>query len=187
MSASMTPVLTSTPSPFRAPGRGAATLYDTLITPIGALLLMSDGAALTALHMLDGELSTPDIDDLRRSPVHLREAAAQVRSYFAGELTSFDLPLAPSGTDFQLKVWGALLEIPYGGTTSYGKVAAEIGRPSASRAVGAANGRNPIAVIVPCHRVIGSAGALVGYGGGLDRKRLLLEHELQSGTQSARQ
>ena len=103
--------------------------------------------------------------------------AGQLRAYFAGELRDFDLPLAPRGTAFQQSVWDALLEIPYGATTTYSELAATIGRPSACRAVGAANGRNPLAVIVPCHRVIGAAGALTGYGGGLERKRMLLALE----------
>jgi methylated-DNA-[protein]-cysteine S-methyltransferase len=109
----------------------------------------------------------------------LREAEAQLGAYFDGELTEFDLPLAPHGTGFQLRVWDALMRIPYGTTTTYGAVAEAVGRPDAVRAVGACNGQNPIAVIVPCHRVIGADGSLVGYGGGLDRKRLLLELELE--------
>jgi methylated-DNA-[protein]-cysteine S-methyltransferase len=117
----------------------------------------------------------------RRDPEALRAAAEQLRSYFAGELTGFDLPLAPSGTDFQQRVWAALREIPYGRTVSYAELAVAVGRPGAARAVGAANGRNPIAIVIPCHRVIGSAGALTGYGGGLDRKRLLLDLEAAAG------
>jgi methylated-DNA-[protein]-cysteine S-methyltransferase len=107
----------------------------------------------------------------------LAAAASQLRAYFAGELTSFDLPLGPEGTPFQQKVWAALREIPYGVTASYGELAERIGQRSASRAVGLANGRNPIAIVVPCHRVIGSDGSLTGYGGGLDRKRFLLDLE----------
>jgi methylated-DNA-[protein]-cysteine S-methyltransferase len=105
------------------------------------------------------------------------EAQAQLDAYFAGELQRFELPLAPRGTEFQRSVWAALLEIPYGSTSTYSELAAAIGRPSACRAVGAANGRNPLAVVVPCHRVIGAAGGLTGYGGGLQRKRLLLALE----------
>lgn len=107
----------------------------------------------------------------------LARAAAQLAAYFAGERRDFDLPLAPQGTPFQQRVWDALLAIPYGAVRSYGDVARAIGRPAASRAVGAANGRNPIAIIVPCHRVIGASGQLTGYGGGLPTKRWLLEHE----------
>ena len=111
----------------------------------------------------------------------LLQAADQLRAYFAGELREFDLPLAPRGTPFQLSAWAAVSAIPYGRTATYAEIAAAIGRPSACRAVGAANGRNPLPVIVPCHRVIGAAGALTGYGGGLDRKRSLLDLEAAAG------
>jgi methylated-DNA-[protein]-cysteine S-methyltransferase len=151
------------------------TLYDTIDTPIGALLLAGDGRALTAVRM--GAAPAPG---WRRDPAPFREAAAQLRAYFAGELRDFDLPLAPRGTDFQRRVWSALREIPYGQTIAYAELAAAVGRPRAARAVGAANGRNPIAVVIPCHRVIGSGGALTGYGGGLARKRLLLDLEAGS-------
>lgn len=107
----------------------------------------------------------------------LNRVAAQLQEYFAGTRTTFDLPLEPSGTDFQLSVWELLRKIPYGVTTSYGELARRLGDPKASRAVGAANGANPIPIIVPCHRVVGSKGELTGFGGGLDRKRWLLEHE----------
>jgi methylated-DNA-[protein]-cysteine S-methyltransferase len=107
----------------------------------------------------------------------LREPAEQLEAYLAGELRDFDLPLAPQGTPFQREVWSALRKIPYGSTISYGELAAAVGRPHAARAVGAANGRNPIAVVIPCHRVIGASGGLTGYGGGLGRKRLLLDLE----------
>jgi methylated-DNA-[protein]-cysteine S-methyltransferase len=105
------------------------------------------------------------------------EARRQLDEYFAGHRAEFDLPLSPRGTAFQREVWAALQTIPYGEVRSYGQIAAQIGRPGASRAVGLANGRNPISVIVPCHRVIGASGALTGYGGGLPRKRLLLDLE----------
>jgi methylated-DNA-[protein]-cysteine S-methyltransferase len=105
------------------------------------------------------------------------EVTRQLDGYFAGDRTEFDLPLHPTGTPFQLEVWEALTAIPYGEVRSYGQVAEQLGRPGASRAVGLANGRNPIAVIVPCHRVIGASGSLTGYGGGLHRKRLLLDLE----------
>jgi methylated-DNA-[protein]-cysteine S-methyltransferase len=107
----------------------------------------------------------------------LELAAAQIREYFAGERRAFDIPLEPKGTAFQRLVWDALLEIPYGVSCSYGDIAKAIRRPAASRAVGAANGRNPIAIIVPCHRVIGASGSLTGYGGGLPTKQWLLAHE----------
>ncbi|MBO0838982.1 MAG: methylated-DNA--[protein]-cysteine S-methyltransferase, partial [Actinobacteria bacterium] len=105
----------------------------------------------------------------------------QLDAYFAGELTEFSLPLAPAGTQFQRQVWAALQQIPYGQTWSYGQLAEKIGNPAAVRAVGLANGRNPIAVVIPCHRVIGADGSLTGYGGGLDRKRFLLDLEARAG------
>jgi len=111
------------------------------------------------------------------SPALMREALEQFRLYFAGELRAFDLPLEMIGTSFQKRVWGALRNIPYGETRSYSQIAGEIGAPRAIRAVGAANGRNPIPIIVPCHRVIGASGKLVGFGGGLDWKRFLLDLE----------
>jgi methylated-DNA-[protein]-cysteine S-methyltransferase len=150
----------------------AMTKYDTIDSPIGELLLASDGHALTAVHMN----GTPG-PGWQRDPGALHEPAEQLGAYFAGELREFDLPLAPHGTPFQREVWSALREIPYGSTISYAELAAAVGRPHAARAVGAANGRNPIAVVVPCHRVIGASGALTGYGGGLGRKRLLLDLE----------
>jgi methylated-DNA-[protein]-cysteine S-methyltransferase len=148
------------------------TIYDTVDSPLGELLLAGDGDALTAVRM--NGLSCPG---WRRDPGSFREAAEQLRSYFAGELREFDLALDPRGTPFQRRVWAALREIPYGSTISYTELAAAVGRPGAHRAVGAANGRNPIAVVIPCHRVIGASGALTGYGGGLGRKRLLLDLE----------
>ena len=111
----------------------------------------------------------------------LIEAAEQLGAYFAGELREFDLPLAPRGTDFQRRVWAAVSAIPYGRTASYTDIAVEVCSPAARRAVGAANGRNPLPVIVPCHRVIGATGRLTGYGGGLDRKRVLLDLEARAG------
>jgi methylated-DNA-[protein]-cysteine S-methyltransferase len=105
------------------------------------------------------------------------DAAGQLEAYFAGELTEFDVDIRLNGTEFQRRVWAALRTVPYGETRSYGEIAAQIGSPGASRAVGLANGRNPVGIIVPCHRVIGSSGGLTGYGGGLDRKRALLAME----------
>jgi methylated-DNA-[protein]-cysteine S-methyltransferase len=105
------------------------------------------------------------------------EAARQLEAYFDGRLTEFELPLAPAGTPFQLAVWTELLRIPYGETMTYGELAERLGRPSAARAVGAANGRNPISIVVPCHRLVGASGGLTGYGGGVDRKRRLLDLE----------
>jgi methylated-DNA-[protein]-cysteine S-methyltransferase len=142
-------------------------------SPIDPLLLVGDESGLRELAMAPH--SPPD--DAVRDDDGLGHAAAQLEEYFAGERTRFDLPLSPVGTPFQLRVWAELREIPYGGTTTYGQIATDLGQPTASRAVGLANGRNPIAVIVPCHRVIGSDGSLTGFGGGLERKRWLLEHE----------
>jgi methylated-DNA-[protein]-cysteine S-methyltransferase len=118
----------------------------------------------------------------RRADEPFAEVRRQLAEYFDGERDEFDVPLEMTGTHFQRRVWRALRQIPYGETTTYGELARRVGRPSASRAVGLANGRNPIAVIVPCHRVIGSDGSLTGYGGGLERKRLLLELEVGRGT-----
>ena len=143
-------------------------------SPIDPLLLVGDETGLRELQMAPHEQPPPgaERDDEALAPV-----AAQLADYFAGRRLAFEVPLAPVGTAFQRKVWLALREIPYGRTTTYGEIAAGLGRPTASRAVGLANGRNPLAVIVPCHRVIGANGALTGFGGGLSRKRWLLEHE----------
>lgn len=157
---------------------GSDVLFCTpLDTPIGPLLLVGDGTALIEVGLpRHGRLAKPPMDAEER-PSKLHAAARQFDEYFAGKRLHFDLPLRPSGTPFQLEVWGALLAIPYGETTSYADIARRIRRPRAVRAVGAANGANPLAIIVPCHRVIGSHGDLVGYGGGLPTKRWLLAHE----------
>jgi len=144
-------------------------------SPIGQLTLVGSASALVALH-LPGSDDAPPEGELGKPPL-LQRVADQLAEYFAGERRTFDVPLAANGTAFQRLVWDALLEIPYGVLRSYGDVARAIGRRAASRAVGAANGRNPIAIIVPCHRVIGASGQLTGYGGGLPTKRWLLEHE----------
>ena len=144
-------------------------------SPIGQLTLVGSASALVALH-LPGSDDAPPEGERGTTPL-LQRVADQLAEYFAGERRVFDVPLAANGTAFQRLVWDALLAIPYGALRSYGDVARAIGRPAASRAVGAANGRNPIAIIVPCHRVIGSSGQLTGYGGGLPTKRWLLEHE----------
>src|SRR4051812_40176934 len=149
-------------------------------SPIGDLLLAGgDGGALQRLHMLDGRKHFAAPRDWRRDDDGFAEVRDQLREYFAGERHTFAARLDLRGTDFQVAVWHALLEIPYGETASYGEIARRIGRPDTVRAVGTTNGRNPIAVIIPCHRVIGADGSLVGYGGGLDRKRLLLELEAE--------
>jgi len=153
----------------------ATAYYSLLKTPIGELLLTSDRAALTGLHMEPH----PEPEG-RRDDAALRQAREQLRAYFAGELRDFDLPMSLAGTPFQQNVWAALRRIPYGETISYAELARRVGQPGAARAVGSANGRNPIAVIVPCHRVIATDGSLGGYGGGLDRKEWLLRHEVES-------
>ena len=146
-------------------------------SPVGELLLVGTVEALTAIE-LPGERGGRALDPgwtPARAP--FVDAVAQLEAYFAGTLTRFGLPLAPAGTAFQQRVWRALLEIPYGETVSYADVARRIGSPQAVRAVGAANGRNPIPIVIPCHRVIGSDGRLVGYGGGLTVKATLLALE----------
>ena len=166
-------------SPFVAPDTDAPRLSHTVGSPIGALLLTGDGRALTGLYMVDADRHSAQVETgLTPSPEPFREVAAQLEAYFAGELKEFTVPLAPSVTAFQLAVWTELTNIPYGSTVSYGDIARALGkRPVAARAVGLANGANPISVIVPCHRVIGSDGSLTGYGGGLERKELLLRLE----------
>lgn len=146
-------------------------------SPIGVLELTSDGTALTEILFTNGELE-PERRDLDTDPV-LQQAVQQLTEYFDGKRTDFDLPLSFAGTSFQKQVWSTLLEIPYAETWSYAELARRIGQPNASRAVGAANGQNPLPVIVPCHRVVGANGSLTGYGGGLDRKRTLLQLEAQ--------
>lgn len=144
-------------------------------SPVGPLTLMSDGSALT--HCEFENPRYPFRAAPRGEDQIIAKARRQLEDYFAGRLRAFDVPLAPEGTPFQRRVWDALLTIPYGDTRSYGQQAATIGAPKAVRAVGLANGRNPIAIIIPCHRVIGANGNLTGYGGGMARKRLLLELE----------
>jgi methylated-DNA-[protein]-cysteine S-methyltransferase len=151
--------------------------YTTLDSPIGELLLLGDGQALRGLYMQGGRRPIRIAPGWERSAAPFTDVCAQLREYFAAERTSFDVPLVMNGNPFERRVWRALQDIPYGATASYGELARGIGQPSAARAVGIANARNPIAVIVPCHRVIGADGALTGYGGGLERKRLLLELE----------
>ncbi|MEA2446909.1 MAG: methylated-DNA-[protein]-cysteine S-methyltransferase [Actinomycetota bacterium] len=151
----------------------AASYFTETESPIGRLTLTSDEDALTGLYV---EWDAPP-PPAKRDAGPFAEVTDQLDRYWAGESTTFDVPLAPSGTPFQLSVWNALLDIPYGETISYRMLAERIGNPRAVRAVGAANGRNPISIIIPCHRVIGASGALVGYGWGLDRKRQLLDLE----------
>lgn len=149
----------------------------TLGSPLGELTLCGDGESLTAVCLPMQRHRPPIAPDAVADAGPFADAVDQLDAYFAGDRTAFDLPLAPRGTRFQRQVWEALRAIPYGTTTSYGALAAGIGNPAAVRAVGLANGRNPIPIVVPCHRVIGSDGALTGYGGGLEAKRLLLDLE----------
>jgi methylated-DNA-[protein]-cysteine S-methyltransferase len=152
-------------------------LYTTVDSPIGELLLLGDGRALRGLYMQGAPRPKAIRPSWTRAAAAFDTATRQLEEYFAGERATFDLPLAMDGGAFQRRVWQALLEIPYGETASYGEIAARIGAPDAARAVGLANGRYPISVVVPCHRVIGADGTLTGYGGGLERKRLLLDLE----------
>jgi methylated-DNA-[protein]-cysteine S-methyltransferase len=155
------------------------TLYTYLDSPIGRLLLLADESSLTGLYMeVAGHEPAGRAGWVERPQAEpLRTAADQLTEYFAGARRRFDLPLGMPGTPFQQRVWQELAQIPFGETWSYGQLAKRIGNPGASRAVGLANNRNPISIIVPCHRVIGADGSLTGYGGGLDRKRWLLAHE----------
>jgi methylated-DNA-[protein]-cysteine S-methyltransferase len=153
--------------------------YDLCPSPLGDILLVANAQGLTGLHFVDQKYlpqKTADWEHDAGLPV-LITARRQLAEYFAGERRAFDLSLAPVGTAFQQTVWMKLREIPYGATTSYGVIAQRLGQPTASRAVGAANGRNPIGIIVPCHRVLGSSGTLTGYAGGLHRKQALLALE----------
>jgi methylated-DNA-[protein]-cysteine S-methyltransferase len=152
--------------------------YRTVDSPIGLLTLAGRGSVLTNLRMVD-QTYEPSRTDWSPNPGAFAAAVDQLAGYFAGELTDFDVELDLQGTEFQRRVWKALLTSPFGETRSYGEIAEQIGAPGAARAVGLANGHNPIAIVVPCHRVIGANGSLTGFGGGLDRKRTLLELENQ--------
>jgi methylated-DNA-[protein]-cysteine S-methyltransferase len=151
--------------------------YAIVDSPIGDLLLAGDEGVLRQLWMLDGRHAVVPRADWVEDRAAFGDAIAQLGQYFAGERRDFDLELELGGTPFQRRVWNALREIPYGETRTYGEQAKRIGSPSAVRAVGLANGQNPIGIIVPCHRVIGADGSLTGYGGGLENKRRLLDLE----------
>ncbi len=151
--------------------------YDEIDSPVGPLLVAADEAGLRLIHFQAGrERRKPD-PTWEGDPRPFRALARQLGEYFRRERRTFDLPLAPRGTAFQLATWRALSTIPYGQTVSYAELARRVGRPAASRAVGAANGANPLPIVVPCHRVIGKDGSLTGFGGGLATKRALLELE----------
>ncbi len=163
---------------FVEPQVGAAIRYTSMSSPVGELLFIGDGSVLTQLSMEGFPDTGPAIDEgWICDPGAFADARQQMTEYFAGERHAFDLVLAPSGTDFRMRVWRALCAIPPGKTASYGEIATAVGNPNASRAVGMANHFNPIAIVIPCHRVIGADGSLTGYGGGLDRKALLLDLE----------
>jgi methylated-DNA-[protein]-cysteine S-methyltransferase len=162
------------------------TRYCTVDSPVGELLLLGDGTALIGLYMEVRRYAPALQPGWRRDPAAFSAARTQLAAYFAGELHRFELLLSPRGTPFQQRVWRALQDIAFGATESYGALAQRIGQPTASRAVGLANGRNPISIVVPCHRVIGSSGALTGYGGGIERKRWLLAHEARAAQKSRR-
>ena len=153
--------------------------------PLGLVTVVAQDGALAGLYLHD-QRHAPPTDRLgERDDTTLPALQEQLGAYFAGALQAFEVELAPLGTPFQREVWTALRLVPYGATTTYGALAAAIGRPSAVRAVGAANGRNPYCLVVPCHRVVGADGSLTGYAGGLDRKRFLLELEQRAGAPAA--
>jgi methylated-DNA-[protein]-cysteine S-methyltransferase len=151
--------------------------YTQIESPVGPLLLAADDAGLRQILFVNGRSPAHPDPSWTENPAPFKEAIRQLHSYFAGELEDFELPLAPEGTVFQLKVWKRLCDIPYGETISYGELARRLNKPNASRAVGLANGSNPIPIVIPCHRVIGSNGKLTGYGGGLPIKEKLLALE----------
>lgn len=153
------------------------TFYTQIESPLGPLLLAADDAGLRQILFVNGRHPARPESSWKEDRAPLNETIRQLHAYFAGDLENFDLKLAPEGTPFQLGVWRRLCDIPYGETISYGELAGRIGNPKASRAVGLANGSNPIPIVIPCHRVIGSNGKLTGYGGGLPIKEKLLALE----------
>lgn len=162
----------------RLPKANYGTLrYDVVQSPIGRLILASDGASLVGVWMANASPDDANWSCHTGNDDVLAKTREELEEYFDGRRRAFDVPLAPNGTEFQRSVWTALTEIPFGTTVSYAELARRVGKEAAIRAVGAANGRNPIPVIVPCHRVIGSDGSLTGFGGGLPRKKWLLQHE----------
>ncbi len=149
-------------------------------SPLGTLLLLSDGKALTGLHMEGARFMPPSTEEWVPDPEPFTEPVRQLAAFWGGELEGFELPLRPRGTPFQLRIWERLREIPFGETITYGELARRVGTPQGARAAGGATGRNPIAVIIPCHRVVGSDGSLTGFGGGMERKKWLLAMERES-------
>ena len=152
-------------------------VFRDLDSPVGVLQLVANETHIREIRFCRAGQARPASAESQVASPFIEELVQQLDAYFEGRLQTFDLPLDPVGTDFQKTVWRALLRIPYGETRSYGQIAAQIERPAASRAVGAANGQNPIPIVIPCHRVIGSDGSLTGFGGGLDIKQVLLELE----------
>ncbi|QDT52003.1 Methylated-DNA--protein-cysteine methyltransferase [Caulifigura coniformis] len=155
----------------------ATKCHTQIDSPVGVVVLERDGDFLTGVYLPNHKGWSGPAGECRREDALLTAASRQVEEYFAGERTAFDVPVRLTGTPFQERVWQELTRIPYGVTISYGELARRVGQPTASRAVGAANGRNPISILVPCHRVVGSKGELTGYGGGMEAKRWLLEWE----------
>ena len=158
------------------------TFFEIIESPVGKLALAARADGLTTILFEPHDPSVfaawrPSDAAAPGASAVLARTRHQLAAYFAGDLTTFDLPLSPTGTSFQRRVWDALRRIPFGESTSYGQIARGLGVPNSARAVGAANGRNPIPIIVPCHRVIGANGSLTGFGGGIERKHWLLEHE----------
>lgn len=151
--------------------------YTTIESPVGGLRLVAEELGLRTVWFLRGRKNESPDKEWKEDTAFFADVIRQLRAYFAGELREFEIPLLMEGTEFQKRVWKSLQAIPYGETTSYGELAKKIGAPKAVRAVGAANGQNPIPIIVPCHRVIGSNGSLTGFGGGLENKKKLLELE----------
>ncbi|GJG86156.1 hypothetical protein tb265_13370 [Gemmatimonadetes bacterium T265] len=180
---------TRPPQRVARPPPHVTTVHTTIPSPVGPLLVVADAAGLRAVYFEPHEhaaavapariapASAPASDRAGPASDVVAEARAQLDAYFAGTRTTFDLPLAARGTPFQTRVWAALRAIPFGETISYAELARRVGSPSAVRAVGGANGRNPLSIVVPCHRVVGADGSLAGFGGGVERKRWLLRHE----------
>lgn len=162
---------------MRTAEKVSAVFYTTFESPVGPLLLAGDSNGLRLVSFERSKHAAPPQADWRQDRAPFAEVIRQLQAYFRGELREFDLPLALEGTDFQRRVWNALRGIPYGETISYLQLAEQIGNPKAVRAVGLANGSNPIPIIIPCHRVIGSDGSLTGFGGGISTKKKLLELE----------
>jgi methylated-DNA-[protein]-cysteine S-methyltransferase len=159
------------------PTLGATDEWTVIDTPVGEMMVIGDDEAVHFVHLPYSYVVTDFDSDRVGTPAAIGAARDQIDAYFSGRLTEFSLPLDPAGTDFQRRVWLALADIPYGETESYGALAVRVGNPKACRAVGLANGRNPIPLVLPCHRVIGANGSLTGYGGGLALKQRLLDHE----------